>query len=109
MPVSSGMDDSILVSPVRLPIIVVLAMYDEADFSFLKKELEMSDGNLGANLKKLEDGGYITSKKMFVSRKPKTIYKISATGLKRLKEFIGLIKGVERAMQQDTEKSDCDA
>jgi DNA-binding PadR family transcriptional regulator len=87
--------DAILLSPARLPIITLLAMYDEVDFTFLKSELSMSDGNLGANLKKLEDEGFLGCKKTFVGRKPKTIYTISSKGLNRLKDFIQSMKNIE--------------
>ena len=87
--------DAILLSPARLPIITLLAMYDEVDFTFLKAELSMSDGNLGANLRKLEDEGFLECKKTFVGRKPKTIYAISSKGLKKLKYFIQSMKDVE--------------
>lgn len=90
--------DNILMSPSRMPIVVLLAMYEEADFTFIKGELAMSDGNLGANLKKLEDEHYITSRKIFVSRKPKSIYRITPEGLRRLKGYIETMKGIGRAL-----------
>ena len=87
--------DAILLSPARLPIITLLAMYDEVDFNFLKAELSMSDGNLGANLRKLEDEGFLVCKKTFVGRKPKTLYTISTKGIHRLKNFILSMKSIE--------------
>lgn len=85
----------VMMSPVRLPIVILLAMYEEADFTFIKKELKMSDGNLGANLKKLESQKLISSKKMFVGAKPKTVYKITEEGNMQLRTFIEIIKKVE--------------
>ncbi len=51
------------------------------------KELNMSDGNLGANLKKLEALKLIKSKKMFVGAKPKTLYRITKEGQANLQSF----------------------
>jgi DNA-binding PadR family transcriptional regulator len=92
--------DAILLSPARLPIITLLAMYDEADFTFLKSELSMSDGNLGANLRKLEDEGFLDCKKTFIGRKPKTIYAINSKGLSKLRDFIKSMKDVESRIER---------
>ena len=98
-PFHTGSLDGTLLSPTRMAIIVLLAMYEEADFTFLKNELGMSDGNLGANMRKLEDENYITSRKMFVGRKPKTSYRINAYGLEKLKNFIESMKKVELSVK----------
>lgn len=65
---------------VRLRImaaLVTLGPDEEVDFTYLRNLLEVTDGNLGAHLRKLEDSGYIQAKKLFVERKPRTF--ISAT------------------------------
>ena len=48
---------------VRLGIMSLLMTYKECDFTFLKKKLEITDGNLGSHLQKLEDANYIEIKK----------------------------------------------
>jgi DNA-binding MarR family transcriptional regulator len=61
--------------PVRLRImaaLVTLEPNDEVDFAYLRDLLEVTDGNLGAHLRKLEDAGYIAVNKTFVERKPRT-------------------------------------
>ncbi len=90
----------VMMSPVRFPIVILLAMYEEVDFTFIKKELKMSDGNLGANLKKLELQKLISSRKMFVGAKPKTLYKITKEGKSQIYSFIEIIKKVEGAITQ---------
>jgi DNA-binding PadR family transcriptional regulator len=93
--------DATLLSATRLPIVVVLALYEEADFTFLKNELGMSDGNLGANLRKLEDEGFISCQKSFVGRKPRSLYALSAKGRTLLGQFIAMMKKVEQNMVQN--------
>jgi DNA-binding HxlR family transcriptional regulator len=93
--------DATLLSPARLPIIVVLALNREADFTFLKKELGMSDGNLGANLRKLEEAGLMECKKVFVSRKPRSLYCLTTQGRGMLLHFITMMKKVEQSMLDD--------
>ena len=66
--------------PVRLRImasLVTLGPDDEVEFTYLRDLLEVTDGNLGAHLRKLEGAGYIALNKLFVERKPRTF--VSAT------------------------------
>lgn len=73
--------DNIIHQPVRLQImssLVSLEAGEQVDFVHLRKILNLTDGNLGAHLKKLEDAGYIRIEKTFIARKPRTF--ISATG-----------------------------
>ena len=71
--------------PVRLRImaaLVALERGNEVDFIYLRELLEVTDGNLGAHLRKLEEAGYIAINKTFIERKPRTY--ISATPQGRL-------------------------
>ena len=86
--------DSILTSKYRLAI---LASEDEIDFNYFKTELDISDGNLSTHMTKLETGGYISVKKRFEGKKPKTGYRITEKGLKQyeayLNEMAKILKG----------------
>jgi DNA-binding MarR family transcriptional regulator len=77
----------------------ILAINDESDFTSLKKQLEVSDGNLGAHMNVLENAGYIKVEKSFVNRRPKTTYKITEPGRKafgeHLKQLEAIIKKVK--------------
>jgi DNA-binding MarR family transcriptional regulator len=74
-----NLDDAVLSRP-RLSILAALVGGDAVDFTFLQKHLGISDGNLGTHLRKLEAEKYIRSKKVFVNRKPKTWFQITADG-----------------------------
>lgn len=76
----------------RLGIMTLLASNDNLDFKFLKSRLELTDGNLGAHMKKLELNGYISIEKVFVDKKPKTIYTITNYGRKLLVEHINQLE-----------------
>lgn len=92
MPVEKKYElNSIFTSELRFFIMTVLAMYDEVDFNFLKNELEATDGNLSANLTKLENAGFLSSRKEFISKKPRSFYKISKKGLDELNKYIDTI------------------
>ncbi len=90
--------DSLLTTEIRFFLMTILAMYDSADFNFLKNELSASDGNLSVNLTKLEDAGYISSKKEFVGKKPKTTYKITDLGLEKLSMHINKIDSFKQLL-----------
>ncbi len=94
------MDDEILVSPARLRILALLVLYEEAAFVFIRSSLAMSDGNLGANLRKLEDEGYLTAQKEFVGRKPRTRYSLSEKGISRLAAFIDEINALGKELER---------
>ena len=48
--------------------------------------------NLGAQLLKLEEAGYLAVEKKFVSRKPQTIYSITDTRRQALTEYVQALK-----------------
>ena len=58
----------------------VLVTRPNATFSDLKALLGLTQGNLGVHLRKLEEAGYVSVKKEFVQRKPRTTAKITAQG-----------------------------
>jgi DNA-binding MarR family transcriptional regulator len=80
----SGLNETIH-QPVRLRIMAALTALDggeEVDFTYLRDLLEVTDGNLGAHLRKLEEAGYIAVNKVFVQRKPRTYVAATAAGRK---------------------------
>ena len=83
--------------PVRLRImaaLVTLCPGEEVDFSYLRNLLEVTDGNLGAHLRKLEEAGYIAVNKIFVERKPHTYVSGTATGRKVFHEHVAALQSI---------------
>jgi len=76
--------DPVLEHRVRLAVCVLLSGADEISFSRFKELLQQTDGNLGAQLRKLEDEGYITPRKVFQERKPVTWYRLADPGRRAL-------------------------
>lgn len=77
--------------PVRLRIMAVLVTLepsDEVDFTYLRDLLDVTDGNLGAHLRKLEEAGYISANKVFVERKPRTYVSATAEGRRVFQEHV---------------------
>ncbi|MHC4112354.1 MAG: winged helix-turn-helix domain-containing protein [Planctomycetota bacterium] len=91
--------DNIIHQPVRLQIMSSLVALDpgeQVDFVYLRKILNLTDGNLGAHLSKLEQAGYVKIDKTFVARKPQTF--ISATGQGR-DAFAGHVAALKEITQ----------
>jgi DNA-binding MarR family transcriptional regulator len=89
--------NEIIHQPVRLRVmaaLTVLAPGEEVDFSYLRDLLGLTDGNLGAHLRKLEDAGYIAVNKMFVERKPRTFVAATASGRQVFKAHTEALKAI---------------
>ncbi|MDD2792192.1 MAG: transcriptional regulator, partial [Sediminibacterium sp.] len=61
-------------SRVRLGIMSILMVNDFTDFSSLKEQLQITDGNLASHLAALEKLEYISVSKQFIGKKPNTSY-----------------------------------
>lgn len=89
--------DAVLLSRARLGIVTVLMTRPEVAFSDLKELLGLTQGNLGVHLRKLEDEGYVSIKKEFVKRKPRTTARLTAQGRKA---FLAHVAKLERIARQ---------
>ena len=78
----------------RLAIAVLLARHGEISFARFKQELELTDGNLGAQLRRLEDDGYLVLRRDFVERRPVTWYALSREGRKALDRHLAALRSV---------------
>jgi DNA-binding transcriptional ArsR family regulator len=79
--------DPLLQHRSRLGAMVLLSGSD-LTFSRLRELLDETDGNLGAQLRKLEEAGYVLVNKQFVDRKPVTWYALSTAGARALKAHL---------------------
>lgn len=72
--------DDIIHGRVRLAVMAFLSGAGSADFGTLRSKTGVTDGNLSANLRKLEDAGYVRIDKSFVDRRPLTTLTLTDTG-----------------------------
>lgn len=82
---------------IRLGIMSILMVHEEVEFNFIKETLDLTDGNLASHIKALEKIEYISMKKEFVNRKPRTTYTASMIGKQAFADHLQalekLIKG----------------
>jgi DNA-binding MarR family transcriptional regulator len=100
---SAGDDDRfdrLIYGRVRLGIMSALAVNDLLTFNDLKALFAVTDGNLGAHARKLEDAGYIACRKTFEERRPRTEYRLTPTGRKALERYLQHIEAVIRATRR---------
>lgn len=72
--------DRLIHEPARLAVMTILATVESADFVYLKRETELTRGNLSAHLSKLEEAGYIEIEKSFQGKRPHTNCRLSNAG-----------------------------
>ena len=76
----------------RLALLSLLIGVEEAEFTWLRAKTGSTDGNLGAQLLKLEEAGYVSVEKKFVQRKPQTLYRITEAGRTALTGYVQALK-----------------
>jgi DNA-binding transcriptional ArsR family regulator len=81
--------DKVIHERLRLAIVSALAVHESLTFTDLKAMLDASDGNVSVHARKLEDAGYISCKKGFDGRVPRTEYRLTAAGRKALERYLG--------------------
>jgi DNA-binding MarR family transcriptional regulator len=89
--------DDVIHSRIRLAVVAVLAAVDEADFTYLRDQVNATDGNLGAHLGRLEDAGYVTVRKKFVERKPISRYRLTREGRRAFADYVDRLERLLRA------------
>jgi DNA-binding MarR family transcriptional regulator len=95
----NGLDqlDALLQHRARLGAMVLLSAHNEISFTTLRDLLSESDGNLGAQLRKLEDAQYIAVKKEFQDRKPVSWYTLTPIGRRALKSHLAALEAIVRS------------
>ena len=84
--------DPVVHGKLRLAVLSLLVGVEDADFTWLRQKTGSTDGNLGAQMMKLEGAGYVAMQKRFAGRKPQTIYRMTAAGRKALAKYVSALK-----------------
>jgi DNA-binding HxlR family transcriptional regulator len=89
--------DRLLHDRMRLGIVSALAVVHDLTFTDLKSALNATDGNLSVHARKLEDAGYVSCKKAFAGRTPRTTYKLTPAGRSALDAYLDHMDAIIRA------------
>jgi DNA-binding MarR family transcriptional regulator len=84
--------DDVIHGRARLGIMAYLSTADAADFVSLRDALALSDGNLSTHVAKLEEAGYVRTKKSFAGKKPQTTVVLTEAGRRAYAAYLGQLK-----------------
>lgn len=84
--------DALLHQPLRTQLAAFLAGAGEVTFSDLKRQLDISDGNLDAHLKKLIAAKYVRVKKETGNGRPQSYYMLTSTGHAALRKYVATLQ-----------------
>lgn len=104
--------NEVIHQPVRLRIMAVLtslSQEEQASFNYLKDLLDLTDGNLGAHLRKLEEAGYLTIIKTFVNNKPHTYVMLTEMGRRAFAEHVAALENILKVDRQPANQTNHDS
>lgn len=86
--------DKMIHEQARLKILVLLASSPEGVLSFteIRKQLEMTAGNLSIQLKTLEEAGFVELEKRIEGKKPVTDARLTPRGKQALLDYISSLE-----------------
>ena len=86
--------DAVIHERVRLSIVAALAVSPELSFNELKAMLALTDGNLSAHSRTLDEAGYIVVEKSFRGRRPYTAMRLTAKGRKAFQRYLDTLRQI---------------
>jgi len=85
----------------RLAIMSLLAASPELSFTEIRSTLQMTDGNLTAHMRTLQEAGYVSVTKAFKAGRPHTTYSLTRQGQQAFAHYIDLL---EKILKQTRKK-----
>lgn len=95
--------DRLIHERVRLGIVSSLAVNGSLTFTDLRDLLGITDGNLSAHARRLEEAGYVVCKKSHEGRTSKTEFKLTRTGKRELEAYLDHMEAIIRATRTQGE------
>jgi DNA-binding MarR family transcriptional regulator len=89
--------DRLIHEKTRLSIVSALAVNSSLTFNELKAILETTDGNVSVHTRKLEEANYLTVKKSFEGRMPRTEYSLTAAGRRAFEKYLSHMEALIKA------------
>ena len=89
--------DRLIHEKTRLGIVSALAVNDTLTFNELKAILKTTDGNVSVHTPKLEEANYLSCRKTFAGRIPRTEYSLTAAGRRALEKYLDHMEAVIKA------------
>ena len=87
----------------RLRIYAYLYANGETRFAELADGLDLTHGNLGSHLRRLERSGDVEVARRFVDRRPETTYRLNASGSDRFERYVDRLTSVTAVLEANSE------
>jgi DNA-binding MarR family transcriptional regulator len=84
----------------RLTIMSLLAASPDLSFTEMRDTLNMTDGNLTAHIRTLQEAGYVSVTKEFQGGRPLTSFSLTTSGRKAFTNYINLLAQIVEQNKQ---------
>jgi len=86
----------------RLAIMSLLASSPHLSFTELRDTLNLTDGNLTAHVRTLQEAGYVAVTKTFEGARPLTTFSLTAKGARAFGAYIDLLEQIVQQAKKET-------
>jgi DNA-binding MarR family transcriptional regulator len=93
-PIKPERIDAVIHERARLAIVAALAVSPQLGFNELKEMLGLTDGNLSAHARTLEEADYIVVEKSFRGRRPYTAMRLTPRGRKAFRRYLDMLREI---------------
>ena len=94
--IEAATGDPLVHDRLRLAVLTLLAAHEERSFTELRDTLSVTDGNLVTHLRRLEEAGYVTSRKETGDGRPRSSFRVTRQGRQSLLRYV---EEMERALK----------
>src|SRR3990170_5308069 len=92
--------DRVIHEKTRLAIVSALAVNPTLTFNEMKAILKTTDGNVSVHARKLEEANYLTCRKSFAGRMPRTEYSLTAAGRRAFDRYLNHMEALIKAARR---------
>jgi DNA-binding MarR family transcriptional regulator len=85
----------------RLAIMSLLAASPQLSFTELRDTLNLTDGNLTAHVRTLQEAGYVAVTKSFEGARPLTTFSLTAKGSRAFSAYIDLLEQIVQQAKKE--------
>jgi len=86
--------DPVIHAPARLSIVALLATAEQAEFSFVRDHVGVSDSVLSKHAAALEAAGYVEIRKGHVGKRPRTWLALTDAGRKAFRDHVAALQRI---------------
>ena len=85
----------------RLAIMSLLAVSPQLSFTELRDTLNLTDGNLTAHVRTLQEAGYVAITKSFEGARPLTTFSLTPKGRRAFSAYIDLLEQIVQQARRE--------